>query len=34
MKNNVRVGIIETGEVFDSITACANYIGGKRIYAV
>lgn len=33
MKNNVRVGIIETGEVFDSITACANYIGGNARHA-
>lgn len=33
MKNNVRVEIIETGEVFDSITACANYIGGNARHA-
>lgn len=33
MINGVRVGILETGEAFDSITACANHIGGNARHA-
>lgn len=33
MRKSIRVGIVETGEAFDSITACANYIGGTARHA-